>query len=184
MNKETWNNEFGILTLSSSFKALSPSGCKFANNTEVRVSLLQRHGTFDVKYQANYLPGFVLAQNGPGLERHQFSHLDCPHEHFLRSGKFILGKFVDKAETELHLTAFIIPCKHTLHIPPKIIHSNDYLQGTWRTMLGRDDVDRVILTRQTSNGNLTERFMFDFPGNLLVLPDVVQHSYHGNDHFC
>ncbi len=34
-----------------------------------------------------------------------------------------------------------VPTRHTLYIPPFTIHSNDYLRGTWRTMLS-DEVSR------------------------------------------
>jgi hypothetical protein len=85
--------------------------------------------------------------------------LDCPHDDHTQSGRFVLGKIVND---ELHLTAFIIPSKHTLYIPPYAIHSNDYLSGTWRTMLAAADIDRVVLKRKRNDGNLTEVFSFDF----------------------
>ena len=34
-------------------------------------------------------------------------------------------------ESTLHVTAFRIPVRHTLYLPAGVIHSNDYLKGTW-----------------------------------------------------
>ncbi|CAF1452091.1 unnamed protein product, partial [Didymodactylos carnosus] len=137
-------------------------GCAFANDNQLKVSLLHRHGTWDFIYTDNYKTDYVESVNGPGLERHGFAHLDCPHAHPTRSGRFILGKFSEEDKSELHLTAFIIPTKHTLYVPPYTIHSNDYLEGRWRTMLSDGDIDRVILTFERDPGNL-ETFSFQFP---------------------
>ncbi|CAF1536768.1 unnamed protein product, partial [Didymodactylos carnosus] len=137
-------------------------GCAFANDNQLKVSLLHRHGTWDFTYMNSYKKDYVEGVNGPGLERHGFAHLDCPHAHHTRSGRFILGKFSEEDESELHLTAFIIPTQHTLYIPPYTIHSNDYLQGRWRTMLSDADIDRVLLTCERDVGNL-EPFSFHFP---------------------
>ena len=66
------------------------------------------------------------------------------------SGTFIMAKFVDDAETELHISGFRVPTRHTLYIPPFVIHSNDYLKGTWRTMLS----DEVSFLSPPPEGNL------------------------------
>ena len=128
------------------------------------MTLVQRLGVWDFKYARTYLHDYVIEKNEPGLERHAFPHLDCPHSSHTRSGRFILAKFAEnKEETELHITAFIIPRKHTLYIPPYAIHSNDYLQGTWRTMLSGDDIDRVVMKRNRYEINFPETFTFAFP---------------------
>ena len=64
-----------------------------------------------------------FATGGAGLEKHAFAHLDCPFDE--ESGVFMLGKFEGE---ELHLTAFKIPTRHTLYVPPYTIHCNDYLK--------------------------------------------------------
>ena len=64
-----------------------------------------------------------FATGGAGLEKHAFAHLDCPFDE--ESGVFMLGKFEGE---ELHLTAFKIPTRHTLYVPPHTIHCNDYLK--------------------------------------------------------
>lgn len=127
----------------------------------MKVLLLHTHETEDFEYHEGYFEKYV-EPNGPGLERHEFAHLDCPHEHHHRNGRFILGKIVNG--NELHLTAFQIPAKHTLYIPPNTIHSNDYLRGKWRTMLAVADIDRVVLKQRRANGDLGT-FAFDFPPN-------------------
>ena len=55
---------------------------------------------------------------GPGLEHHQFDHIDMPLDEvttlntapyksfFQESGFYILGKFPNKEKNEIHLTAF------------------------------------------------------------------------------
>lgn len=121
--------------------------------------MLHRHETEDFEYHEGYREKFVES-NGPGLERHEFAHLDCPHSHHTRNGWFILGKITN--DDELHLTAFQIPIRHALYIPPNTIHSNDYLKGKWRTMLAEADIDRVVLKRRRLAGGL-QTFAFDFP---------------------
>lgn len=79
------------------------------------------------------------------------------------SGRFVLGKFKDEEETELHLTAFKIPQGQTLLVPANTIHSNDYLLGTWTTMLAHADIDQVKLKRRRHSGTALQPFAFDFP---------------------
>lgn len=137
------------------------SGCTFANETQLKVSLIHEHEIADFKYAENYLTDFVVPVSQPSLERHAFAHLDCPHESFDRNGRFILGKIVGDHD-ELHLTAFLIPARHTLYVPPFTIHSNDYLRGTWRTMLAGEDIDRVLLKRSNQQGTATELLLLKF----------------------
>ena len=151
-----------VLIAASLLFFLSPTGCSFADGAQVNVSLSIEHKTRDYIYNPNYIQDWVLGKNGPGLERHDFTHLDMPSS--TRNGWFVLAKFNDQEETELHLTAFKIPEKQTLLIPPNVIHSNDYLQGEWRTMLADADIDRVKLKRQRHSGMALQPFAFDFPG--------------------
>jgi hypothetical protein len=136
-------------------------GCSFADEAQIRVSLPIKHTARVYTYNPNYVDAWVIGKNGPGLERHDFTHLDMPHS--ADNGWFVLGKFNDQAETELHLTAFLIPARQTLLIPPNTIHSNDYLQGKWMTMLAAADIDRVLLKRQRHSGKALQPFAFDFP---------------------
>ncbi|CAF4117146.1 unnamed protein product, partial [Rotaria magnacalcarata] len=133
-------------------------GCCLANESQMKVSLLHRHAIQDFTYHENYYNEFVKGR--AGLEKHEFAHLDCPFQE--DSGFFILGKFLEQNENELHLTAFKIPLKHTIYVPPLTIHSNDYLQGTWRTMLSdAADIDHVIIERERYNGT-RDQISFDF----------------------
>ena len=133
-------------------------GCCLANESQIRVSLLHRHAIQDFTYYENYYRDFVKGR--AGVERHEFAHLDCPLQD--DSGFFILGKFSDENENELHLTAFKIPLKHTLYVPPLTIHSNNYLKGTWRTMLSdATSIDHVRLERERYDGEI-ESISFDF----------------------
>ncbi|CAF5143653.1 unnamed protein product, partial [Rotaria sp. Silwood1] len=62
----------------------------------------------------------------------------------------------------LHLSAFLIPLKHTLYVPPFTLHSNDYLKGTWHTMLSdATDTDHVRLEQERYDGEMNQ-ISFDF----------------------
>lgn len=139
-------------------------GASLATGNQVKVSLLYRHGIQDFTYENNYLEQYVTAENalgGAGIEKHDFAHLDCPFEH--DSGFFILGKM---EKDVLHLTAFKVPTRHTIYVPQGVIHSNDYLKGTWRTMLSDEaNIDHVQLVKMHRKGNREEleHFTFSFP---------------------
>ncbi|CAF1625729.1 unnamed protein product, partial [Didymodactylos carnosus] len=142
---------------------LSYYGCCLASSAQTKVSLFHRHCLQDFVYKENYVQDYVKNDGHGGLEKHSFAHLDCPLGD--NSGYFILGRFVDKNNSELHLTGFHIPTKHTLYVPPLTIHSNDYLKGTWRTMLSDEaSIDHVSLTHHHRlNGHDTyEHFTFEF----------------------
>ena len=133
-------------------------GCCLANESQVKVSLFHRHAIQDFTYSDSYYRDYVRGR--AGLERHAFAHLDCPFQE--DNGFFILAKFSEENENELHLTAFRIPLKHTLYVPPLTIHSNDYLKGTWRTMLSdAAQIDHVLLERERHDGE-ADQISFDF----------------------
>ena len=106
-----------------------------------------RHGVQDFTYMTTYSEDYVQTISGAGLERHGFSHLDCPLTD--DSGYFVIGKLIKNGDTkELHVTSFIIPTNHTIYVPGGTIHSNDYLKGTWRTMLSDETaIDHVNLRK-------------------------------------
>uniref|UniRef100_K1RKE6 carbonic anhydrase n=1 Tax=Magallana gigas TaxID=29159 RepID=K1RKE6_MAGGI len=136
-------------------------GCTFADARPETVCIPCRHVIQDFTYKDSYLKNYVEGKNrGAGLERHEFVHLDCPLDD--DSGFFVLGKL---SEDEFHLTAFRVPKRHTLYVPANCIHSNDYLKGTWRTMLSDEsNIDQVFLKRKTKeNGvNKLQSFTFSF----------------------
>lgn len=137
-------------------------GASLADSTQVQVSLMYRHGIQDFTYENKYLDDYVKATNGgSGIEMHDFSHLDCPLEE--DSGYFIMAKIVN--DNSMHLTAFKVPVRHTLYLPGGVIHSNDYLAGTWRTMLSDEtEIDHVhIMKRRRRNNDFDlEHFAFTF----------------------
>ena len=62
----------------------------------------------------------------------------------------------------MYITGFKIPTRHTLYVPPDTIHSNDYLRGTWRTMLSDEaDIDHVKLVRCLPDCDEHLRFEFE-----------------------
>ncbi|VDI13950.1 switch-associated protein 70 [Mytilus galloprovincialis] len=134
-------------------------GCSFADSQQEQISLLFRHGIQDFTYENGYLEKYVTATNGgAGIEKHDFSHLDCPLSK--DSGFFILAKYVENGD--FHITAFQLPVRHTLYCPGGVIHCNDYLKGTWRTMLSDEtDIDHVHLTHILEEGH-EEKFRFEF----------------------
>ena len=128
------------------------------------ITLCHRHTIHDICYMENYLRDYILpVKGGSCIEVHEFSHLECPL--YTNSGYFILGKMVDN---DLHLTAFMVPTQHTLYIPGGVIHSNDYLRGTWRTMLSAEMEVREakLMKRQKENNDedlIGFCFTFDWP---------------------
>ena len=136
--------------------------CTVTNvRSDSTVSLKMRHAIQDFTYIDSYLDEYVLnpnGNNGAGLERHDFTHLDCPKNE--ENGHFIIAKFVDDNETTIHITGFKIPAKHCLLIPEGVLHSNDYLKGTWRTMLSDEaPIDYVYL--KNKNGPIHFKFSND-----------------------
>ena len=154
---ENFNVE--LPTVIATNQTLAYYGASLADGNKSKVSLFYRHGVQDFTYENNYLDGYVLAESalgGAGIEKHEFTHLDCPLDD--DSGRFILGKLVGN---ELHLTAFKVPTRETLYVPPNTIHSNDYLRGTWRTMLSDEaTIDHVQLMKP--KGDIHEHFHFTF----------------------
>jgi Ca2+-binding EF-hand superfamily protein len=138
-------------------------GASLADHNQLKVSLLYRHGIQDFTYENNYMQDYVLAEGalgGAGIERHAFAHLDCPLDD--DSGFFVMGKMEGD---ELHLTAFKVPTRHTLYVPPNTIHTNDNLRGTWRTMLSDEaEINHVQLVKAHRQGNIEsyEHFHFSF----------------------
>ena len=138
-------------------------GCTLADANQVKISLVYRHGIQDFTYENKYLEDYVIDNDqlgGAGLEKHEFSHLDCPMDE--DNGHFILSKFSD--EGNFHITAFKVPQRHTLYVPPGVIHSNDYLRGTWRTMLSDEaEIDHVQLMKPNPHQtDILEKFIFRF----------------------
>ena len=133
-------------------------GCTITNTRHQEVTLHMRHAIQDFKYSQNYFKKFILnpnERNGAGLERHDFSHVDCPIDR--DNGILILAKFVDSDKTILHITGFHIPQRHCIFIPGGTIHTNDYLKGKWRTMLSdATPVDHVFLEKDG------KKFWFEF----------------------
>lgn len=138
----------------------------------MEVSLHLRHAIQDFTYSDNYLEDYCNlpkeegGAGGAGCERHEFSHLDCPLEE--DSGIFVFMKFTDDEETAMHISAFRIPVRHTLYIPSGVIHTNDYLKGTWRTMLSDagPPIDHVHLCKGGGSGKVA-KFSFTFKGAYL-----------------
>lgn len=90
------------------------------------------HTMQDFRYNKDYFKRY--AKEKGGLEVHTFAHVDCPLDTLDESGMFIIGKWNDDGNA-LFLTAFRVPQLHSLFVPGGTVHSNDYLCGTWRTML-------------------------------------------------
>ena len=126
-------------------ESLSYYNCTLTGQSEQDYTLVYRHGVIDFDYSQKYLEEYVMkGMGGSGIEKHGFDHLDCPLDD--DSGVMVIGKYVDK--DTLHLTGFIVPKCHTVFIPANTVHSNDYLRGTWRTMLSDEaDIDHVQFVR-------------------------------------
>jgi hypothetical protein len=97
------------------------------------ISLSHRSIVVDFRYQQNYLQHYVIdVCGGCSIEHHAFAHVDMPlDEH---SGHLVIGR-IDPADQALELTAFVVRPFHRVYIPAKTIHTNDFLLGTWETLL-------------------------------------------------
>lgn len=148
----------GRLHVSSSFDGEIPSvvaaplfldffGCALIDKMKGSVDLSIDHEMIEFRY-SNYKEQWVLnpkyGAGKLGIEQHEFVHLECPLEE--ESGHFLIGKWDPDADSDdedkpLLLTAFKIPQYHTVYIAPNVIHSNDHLEGLWRTVLStfKDD---------------------------------------------
>lgn len=113
------------------------------------VELKTRHCLDDFTYAPDYLSRWVeRSAGGAALEYHEeFAHLDCPLESIANSGHYVLAKFTDDENTELEITAFKVPSRHTVFTPAGVIHTNNYLRGTWRTMLSDSPVCEAKLEK-------------------------------------
>ena len=166
----------GLLVFPSSFSGeiatevatpenLGYYGAKFANRTEERIYVHMEHQQANFRYADNYLDNYVMVDKekggagGASLERHPFCHTDTPYEDQATSGVFVIAKFLDKSETQIELTGFVIPQEETLWVPPDVIHTNNYLKGKWNTMLNMDKpIEEVKLVREGKNFSFTFRW--------------------------
>ena len=90
---------------------------------------------------------------GASLEKHAFCHTDTPSTNGEGDqGIFVMGKFLDKEETQLELTGFVILRGETLWVPACTIHTNNHLKGKWTTMLStKEEIDEVKLIQDGHN---------------------------------
>eukprot|EP00092_Neocalanus_flemingeri_P009534 GFUD01010262.1.p1 GENE.GFUD01010262.1~~GFUD01010262.1.p1 ORF type:complete len:499 (-),score=133.69 GFUD01010262.1:90-1586(-) len=123
-------------------ETLAYYGAYLAESTNENFALDSRHVLQDFTYGNDYFETWVLGGGGgAALETHNFSHLDCPLTPMKKSGYFVMAKFVDDARTSIEITAFQVPTRHTIYTPGGVVHSNNYLKGTWRTMLADGPID-------------------------------------------
>jgi len=115
-------------------------------NSKGKIKLHDTHVFQDFTYAKDYFKRYT--QGCSGLEFHDFVHVECPLDNLNKSGMFLLGKW-NADGNALFLTAFRIPQMHALYVPGDVVHSNDYLCGTWRTMLSwtsKKPIDHVKLS--------------------------------------
>jgi len=117
-------------------ETLAYYGAYLAESTTENFALDSRHVLQDFTYGNDYFEQWVLqGAGGAALEHHEFSHLDCPLTPMKNSGHFVLASFTDDDKTNMEITAFQVPTRHTIYTPGGVVHTNNYLKGTWRTML-------------------------------------------------
>lgn len=106
--------------------------CRLIEPDDV-ISLHHRSVIVNFCYQDEYLEQYVLGKGGGcSIEQHDFAHVDMPLD--VRSGLLVIGK-IDPADQALELTAFAVKPGQRVYIPAKTIHTNDFLLGTWETLL-------------------------------------------------
>ena len=97
------------------------------------ISLNHRSIITDFAYRDDYFSSYVMDVLGSSLiEQHAFAHVNTPCN--LHSGHLVIGK-VDPDDRVLELTAFAVKPGDSVYIPAGTIHTNDYLLGTWKTLL-------------------------------------------------
>lgn len=149
-------------------------GCSLiGEGTGGQIKLGDEHIIQDFTYQQDYFKKYVQDNVGAGIERHEFAHIDCPLVSLDESGLFLLGKMEEEesidnqpAKNNLYLIAFRIPHLNALFVPGGTIHSNDYLQGCWRTMLSwtsEEPIDGVKIFG-VSKGGQQQKGVFRIQG--------------------
>jgi len=97
------------------------------------ISLNHRSIITDFIYRDDYFGRYVMDVLGGSLiEQHAFAHVDTPRDR--HSGHLVIGK-IDHGDRALELTAFEVKPGDSVYIPAGTIHTNDYLLGTWKTLL-------------------------------------------------
>lgn len=106
--------------------------CRLLKQDDV-ISLDHRSIIADFLYLDHYFDRYVVDILGGSLiEQHAFAHVDMPLNP--RSGYLMIGK-IDPVDQALELTAFVVKPGDSVYIPAGTIHTNDYLLGTWQTLL-------------------------------------------------
>jgi len=123
-------------------------GAFLAETSAKNFSLDERHVLQDFTYGNDYFETWVLkGAGGAALEYHNFSHLDCPLTPMKKSGYFVIAKWLNDSRTKIEITAFQVPTQHTIYTPGGIMHTNNYLKGTWRTMLADGPINEGKLEK-------------------------------------
>jgi len=118
------------------------------------LTLEERHVMQDFTYGKEYLNKWVLGNaGGAALETHAFAHLDCPLGSFNETGHFILAKWSEMDKNLLEITAFMVPNQSTIYTPGGVMHTNNYLQGTWRTMLADGPINEAKMHKNGKKFN-------------------------------
>jgi len=127
-------------------ETLAYYGASIAEGKKSNIQVKDREVIMDFTYADNYYKEWVIDKlGGPALEYHEFHHLDTNISQ--NPGYWVLAKFADEAKSELHITAFTVPVRHTVYTPGGVIHTNSFLKGTWRTMLSDGKINEAALVR-------------------------------------
>jgi len=152
------NGKRGKLTLPNDFdgnipvdiatnETLGYYGASIAEGKKSNIKVKANQVIMYFTYSENYYQEWVMDKlGGPALEFHEFHHLDTNISS--DPGYWVVAKWADEEETELHVTAFIVPIRHTVYTPGGVIHTNSFLKGTWRTMLSDGAINEAALVRE------------------------------------
>ena len=143
------------------------NGAEIANKTNRKVDVHMLHFQHPFEYEPDYLQNYVMdgAAGGATLERHDFCHTDTPSKDGEGDqGIFVMGKFLNKEETEIELTGFKIPRGDTLFVPKHTIHTNNYLKGEWTTMLSVENpVEELVkMVKDDRSFHFTFKWVLSF----------------------
>lgn len=115
--------------------ALGYYNCRLIRPADA-ITLDHRSVVINFCYENEYFQHYVIdVLGGCSIEHHAFAHVDMPLDE--NSGHLLLGR-IDPIDQALELTAFVVRPMQRIYIPSHTIHTNDYLLGTWETLLSSD----------------------------------------------
>eukprot|EP00443_Scrippsiella_acuminata_P044942 CAMPEP_0115188244 /NCGR_PEP_ID=MMETSP0270-20121206/10909_1 /TAXON_ID=71861 /ORGANISM="Scrippsiella trochoidea, Strain CCMP3099" /LENGTH=339 /DNA_ID=CAMNT_0002601417 /DNA_START=78 /DNA_END=1097 /DNA_ORIENTATION=- len=147
---------------------LSFFDCKMIDCVPGYIRMSEGFSVVEFRYnncKDSWAPDPRPGQGAMGVEMHDFPRFECPLDS--DSGHLLLGRWDPDDERALLLTAFKIPQYHTVYLSPNTIHSNEHMNGLWKTVqvsheesTRADAIDHVVL-KDSHGSNINLSFTTD-----------------------